>query len=88
MCYECYLIVPAMSEVAGQCRIYTKDFDVLPKNPLKDYRSNPDAWKEVGLMNSKGELVCLSAPLGVRYMLENNQPLMASQWFVSEVSDV
>ena len=55
------LIVPALTDMAGQCRIVARPGPV--KAALADYRANPDAWKEVGLMNSRGKLVCCE-PLG------------------------
>lgn len=84
-----YLIVPALTDTAGQCRIYSKEFDLkVPMYPLKDYRSNQDSWKEVGLMNSRGELVCLNAPLIDTEVIKSSEPLMATQWFVMEIKDV
>jgi hypothetical protein len=58
-----YLIVPAWSDQAGQCRIVVRNG--LPADALADYRATPDYWIDVGLMNSRGELVYLDAPKSV-----------------------
>jgi len=50
------LIVPAMSDMAGRCRIVARRGDI--HDALWDYRDNPRRWKDVGLTDSRGELVC------------------------------
>jgi hypothetical protein len=50
------LIVPAFSDMASQCRIVARDGEIA--DALRDYRANPRAWREVGLMDSRGTLVC------------------------------
>jgi hypothetical protein len=73
------LIVPAWSDQAGQCRIVAKSGST--RNPLKDYRDRPDQWQEVGLMNSRGELVCYSGlPFEIDEIKEC-QPLSAGMVF-------
>lgn len=74
-----YLIVPAWSEQAGQCRIYS--FTNHPTDPLAHYRAYPQAWKEVGIMNSRGQLVCLTAPSHVYQEFKDSEPLMAGTVF-------
>lgn len=59
------LIVPAMSNQAGQCRIVGYPGTDYPgNNALLSYREQPDLWKDVGLMNSRGEVVCLDPEYG------------------------
>lgn len=78
-------IVPAMTDIAGQCRIVAREGKV--NSARDDYRKNPDAWKEIGLMNSRGMLVCLAADnLGVVEELKACEPLMAGMQF--EVPEV
>jgi hypothetical protein len=52
-------IVPALTDMAGQCRIVARSGEV--SSARDDYRANPQAWREIGLMNSHGRLVCLDA---------------------------
>lgn len=52
-------IVPAWSDQAGQCRIASRPGKV--ENARDDYRNNPDAWKDIGIMNSQGRLVCIDS---------------------------
>lgn len=73
------LIVPAMTEMAGQCRIVMRDGATT--QALRDYRENPDAWKEVGIMNSRGKLVCLEDIPALREELQACEPLMAGLTF-------
>lgn len=70
-----YLIVPACTDQAGQCRIAQREGDIA--DALKDYRADPDAWSDVGLMNSRGNLVCLNAPSVVYQEFKSMEPLMA-----------
>lgn len=79
-----YLIVPAWSDQAGQCRIVAKrhherdDEDVSPHPGLKDYRADPSQWFEVGIMNSQGHIVCLSPTHPSHYpYIQQDEPLMA-----------
>ena len=69
------LIVPAFSDVAGQCRIVAKDGKV--RDALRNYRSKPDEWRDVGLMNSRGELVCCEDMGTLRAELKDCSPLSA-----------
>jgi hypothetical protein len=75
-----YLIVPAVTDQAGQCRIVKRQHDIDFKPPLglRDYRDKPELWKEAGIMNSRGELVCLDCthPSHALHM-KRDQPLMA-----------
>lgn len=57
-----YLIVPAMTDQAGQCRIVARkhlDDHIFKPSALDNYRNDPDAWYEAGLMDSRGKVVCL-----------------------------
>lgn len=69
------LIVPAFSAMAGQCRIVAREGKV--GGALADYRKNPDPWKEVGTMNSRGELVCCEDVGTLRAELKDCSPLSA-----------
>jgi hypothetical protein len=73
-----YLIVPAFSDQAGQCRIVMRPGPApRGRSALMHYRNYPDQWREAGLMNSSGQLVCLDAPDHVREEFIDCQPLMA-----------
>jgi hypothetical protein len=74
----CYLIVPAWSDQAGQCRIVARSHEIKHPDPLGHYRQFPAQWREVGLMNSQGKLVCLDAPASVVQEFRDCEPLMAS----------
>jgi hypothetical protein len=52
-----YLIVPAWSDLAGQCKIVSRE----GRHPqaLLSWRENHTLWQESGIMNSQGKLVCL-----------------------------
>lgn len=74
------LIVPAWSNLASQARIVSAPGRV--ERALVEYRENPAAWRDVGIMNSRGELVCCEnhgtlraellacAPLAAGYVIE------------------
>ena len=70
-----FYIVPAMTEQAGQCRVVHRDG--YWAGARESYRENPDAWGEVGLMSSRGVLVCLDGPRYVWDQLKADEPLMA-----------
>lgn len=57
-----YLIVPALSDQAGQLRIVSREHDNKFRVELSDYRRNPELWKEAGLVNTDGKLKCIEAP--------------------------
>src|ERR1700754_309481 len=79
------LIVPALSDQAGQCRIVACEGDI--RKALQDYRSNPDAWKETGLMNSQGKLVWCHELGDLREQLKKCEPLMAGTTFLIDVPE-
>ncbi len=70
-----YYIVPAWSDQAGQCRIVSRE-GLIP-DAHKSYQAAPGLWKEAGLMNSLGRLVCLSAGPEVQEEFRACEPLMA-----------
>lgn len=77
-------IVPAWSDQGGQCRIVAQDdFYGVARDA---YRANPSGWKEVGLMNSRGQLVCLTAPSHVYSDIKECEPLMAGMAFTYPTS--
>lgn len=79
-----YFIKPAPTDQAGQCRIYRKQFggrDGAPNSVTRDYDAEPGSWREVGLMNSRGRLVCLDAERDVLDDIKSCEPLMAGLHF-------
>jgi len=54
------LIVPALTDQAGQCRIVRYTGAKSIKDPLTHYRTYPEQWFEAGIMSSRGSLVCYS----------------------------
>ena len=72
-----YLIVPAWSDQAGHCRIVARESDGNGGHDLQHYRAHPEQWKEAGLMNSQGRVVCLNAPAEVLQEFRDCEPLMA-----------
>lgn len=81
-----YLIVPAMTDQAGQCRIVAREDWDTRQSALADYRANPDKWAEVGLMSSRGFLVCISAPPSVAEAITDSQPLAAGTTFTFDIT--
>lgn len=71
-----YLIVPALSDQAGQLRIVSREHDNKFRVELSDYRRNPELWKEAGLVNTDGKLKCIEAPVNVGLYLQSQQPLL------------
>lgn len=67
-------IVPAWSDQGGQCRIVARPGRWAARY---SYVFAPDEWKEVGIMNSRGELVWLEAPKAVYDHLVADSPLSA-----------
>ena len=74
-----YYIVPALTNLGGQCRIVATSQDIA--SPKDDYRENPGRWKEVGLMNSAGRLVCMQAGREIIADIKACEPLMAGMVF-------
>ena len=72
-------IAPAFSDQAGQCRIYRHDGN--PDDARASYRFQPDEWREVGVMNSRGKLVCFEGTNEQHQDLVNTQPLIARLCF-------
>lgn len=68
-------IVPAWSDQAGQCRIVIADGRY--EDPARSYKVNPHLWKEVGIMNSQGRMVCCDNIGNLRQELKDCEPLMA-----------
>lgn len=76
-------IAPALTDQAGQCRIYRARFDgsVNADGIKTHYRNHPDRYTEVGLMNSRGGLVCFEGTEEQFADLLNSQPLAAGLVF-------
>lgn len=76
-----YLIVPAWSDQAGQCRIVARTYEREFGNDtpgLREYRANPDLWREVGIMNSRGSIVAFAPSHASHYNhMKSDEPLMA-----------
>lgn len=74
-------IVPATTNQAGQCRICATAA-CRPGLPAHvHYRAHPREWREVGLMNSQGRLVCFEGTPEQRAELIACQPLTAGLVF-------
>jgi hypothetical protein len=71
-----YLIVPAVTDRATQCRVVAKQHEDLPGPGLADYRRDPDSWREAGIVNARGELVCLDCTHPSHsHSMKRDQPL-------------
>lgn len=81
-----FYIVPAWSDQASQCRIVSRTTTV-PVDARKDYLENSELWHEAGLMNSRGELVYLSANKDQYDDIKGCVPLMAGCQFTYEVDN-
>lgn len=57
-----------------QCRIYATK-QRINGSIREHYLGRPMAWREVGLMNYQGSLVCFEGPDEQRQELEDCQPL-------------
>lgn len=82
-----FLIVPAWSDQAGQCRIVHRATPAHVSLGLNDYRNQPNLWMEVGIMASDGHVVCLDAWPEVWQEMKDSEPLMASTIFSYEASE-
>jgi hypothetical protein len=71
-----FYIVPAWSDQAGQCRIVSRETD-FSIDVYKSYNESPQIWKEAGLMNSQGKLVCIDATPEQAEDIKSCEPLMA-----------
>ena len=76
-------IVPANSDISGQCRIVARKASA-PLSARDNYREAPELWREAGLMNSRGKVVCLDAPADQYQELRDCEPLVAGTQFVFE----
>lgn len=85
------LIVPALTDQAGQCRIVGYPGTDYPgDNALRSYREHPSLWKDVGMMNSRGALVCLEPDYGACGgwdELKACEPLMAGMELTVALAD-
>lgn len=79
-----YLIAPALTDQAGQCRIVARTHGRVLTPDLKNYREDPAAWREAGLMASTGTLRALEAPLGHQDHIRTCEPLAAGLTFTFE----
>lgn len=76
-----YLVVPAWSDQAGQCRIVSRE----GRHPeaLRSYREAPELWAEAGLMNSRGRVVCLD-DADLFEQMRADEPLSAGVVYVAD----
>lgn len=76
-----YLIVPAWSDQAGQCKIVSRE----GRHPqaLLSYRETPELWSEAGIMNSQGKLVCLDDK-ELFFEMQADEPLAAGSVYYLE----
>ena len=73
-------IVPALTDMASQCKIVARHGKW--SDAAVSYKSNPDRWKEIGLMDAQGKLVCADLPKSQYNELAECQPLMAGETFI------
>ena len=73
-------IVPAWSDQAGQCRLVRRT-ELVERDARTDYERHPGQWTEVGLMNSRGELLCFDGAPSHWATLVDSQPLAAGTEF-------
>jgi hypothetical protein len=79
------LVVPALTDQGGQCRIV--EAQGMFKAPLYAYRQRPELWKECGLMNSRGRIVWLEVPQSAKEEIKLCEPLMAGSQFSYTTGD-
>lgn len=79
-----YLIVPALTDQAGQCRIVARQHGKVYQPDLADYRRQPGAWREAGHMTSAGKLVALDGPPNRFNDMRDCEPLAAGLTFTYE----
>jgi len=77
-------IVPAFSDQAGQCRIVATVTGQRLQNVSRDYNHYPDKWREVGIMNSQGKLVCYDGKSEEFAEIKACEPLAAGLVFEFE----
>jgi len=77
-------IVPAWSDQAGQCRIVATVTAQKLANVPRDYDHYPDKWREVGIMNSQGKLVCYDGKTEELAEIRSCEPLAAGMVFEFE----
>ena len=71
------LIVPTLTDMGSQCRVVAADGRF--RDPLSAYRRDHSVWVEVGLMNSRGVLVCIEPEF---VAMKQDEPLMAGVYYV------
>lgn len=76
-----FYIKPAMTDQAGQCNIYAKEHFAPIKDVRKDYEANWQDWHNVGIMNSRGHLVCLQSTQAQMDDIKACEPLSAGLIF-------
>lgn len=86
-CKHHFLIVPALTDLAGQCRIVHRTTAPHISLGVKEYREKTELWHEVGIMASDGHLVCLTAWSDVVDEFKDSQPLCAGSVFSYAISD-
>lgn len=72
-------ILPALTNIAGRCRILAAQGRI--DAPHSSYKNYPQLWREVGLMNFEGKVVCLEAGPQTWQEIKDCEPLMAGAFF-------
>lgn len=83
-------IVPALTDVAGYCRVVVRHGRI--ENPKEDYERDlirkVRLWREVGMMGSRGQLLCIEADLAdLGLEMRECQPMMAGMVWHFEGED-
>lgn len=71
-----YLAAPGNN----QCRLVFKEFDAPQPKVLQDYQRMPDTWKEVGLINYRGQLVASDCSSAINCKLMEAEPIAGGSY--------
>lgn len=72
-----FFIMPAVTDLALKCNIYSIVLATKPSDLLQMYRTDPSRFTHVGHMNSQGKLVAFDGPSEARQEFLDCEPLMA-----------
>ena len=79
-----YLIVPALTDQSGQCRIVSTKTQLGACQALVHHRRWPEDWAEVGHTDARGRIAFLAAPCSHWDSLTDDQPLLAGLTYTFE----